>query len=121
MDMLLDDGIRKCTLKKILYIPELTYNLISVARAGDAEKMVHFNNSSCEFRNEKDKLIAVGAREGSLYHLRYANKSPQQLKEQRPMRPGTGGNRVWSTYECLEVQPMSIFPRTREAAESAFC
>jgi L-fucose mutarotase/ribose pyranase (RbsD/FucU family) len=71
MDMLLNDGIRrKCTLKKVLYVPELAYNLISVARAGDAEKTVHFDDSSCEFRNEKDEIIAVGAREGSLYHPR---------------------------------------------------
>ena len=68
MDMLLNDGIRrKCTLKKVLYIPELAYNLISVARAGEAEKMVHFDNSSCEFQNKKDEIIAVSACEGSLY------------------------------------------------------
>ena len=42
------------------------------------------------------------------------------------MKPGTGGNHVWSTYEYLKVQLMSIFPRTREGnwtrrAESASC
>ena len=48
MDMLLNDGIRwKCTLKKVLYIPKLAYVLISVARAGYAEKTVHFDDSSC--------------------------------------------------------------------------
>ena len=78
MDMLLSDGIRrKCTLKKVLYVPKLAYNLISVVRASDAEKTVHFDDSSCEFRNEKDEIIAIGAREGSLYHLRYANKSQE--------------------------------------------
>ena len=63
MDMLLNDGIRwKYTLKKVLYIPELAYDLISVARAGYAEKTVHFGDSSCEFRN-KDEIITVGAPE----------------------------------------------------------
>ena len=48
-----------------IYIPELAYDLISVGRAGYAEKMVHFDYSSCEFQN-RDEIITVGAREGSL-------------------------------------------------------
>lgn len=57
----MNDGIRQnCTLKKVLYVPELAYNLISVARAGDAEKTVHFVDLSCEFQNEEE-IISVGA------------------------------------------------------------
>ncbi|MCG8622199.1 MAG: hypothetical protein MJE68_09430 [Proteobacteria bacterium] len=77
MDMFLNDGIRrKCTLNKVLYVTELGYSLISVARAGYAEKTVHFDDSNCEFRN-KDEIITVGACEGSPYHLRYAKKSQE--------------------------------------------
>ena len=67
VDMLLDDGTRRsCRLKKVLYVPKLAYNLVSVPRAGDAEKTVHFDNSSCEFHNKEGGVIALGAREGSL-------------------------------------------------------
>ena len=80
MDMLLDNGTRRsCTLKKVLYIPKLAYNLVSVPRAGDAKKTVHFDNSNCEFRNEEGEVIALGAREGSLYYLKYAKKSQENI------------------------------------------
>ena len=80
MDMLLDDETRRsCTLKKVLYVPKLAYNLVSVPRAGDAKKTVHFDNSSCEFRNEKDEVIALGACQGSLYYLKCAKKSQESV------------------------------------------
>ena len=65
------------TEESTVYVPEPAYNLISVARAGDTEKTVHFDNSSCEFQN--DKIIAVGAREGSLCHVRCAKKSQEDM------------------------------------------
>ena len=100
MDMLLNDGIRrKCTLKKALYVPEPAYNLISVARAGDTEKTVHFDNSSCAFRN-KDEIIAVGAREGSLYHLRCAKKSQEDMS----MAQSKNKERLW--YHRFGYQSM---------------
>ena len=80
LDMLLDDGTRRsCALKKVLYVPKLAYNLVSVPRAGDAGKTVHFDDSSCEFRNEKDEVIAIGTREGSLYYLKCARKSQESV------------------------------------------
>ena len=52
MNMVLKEGItRECTLKKVLYVPKLAYNLVSVPRAVDAKKTVHFNDTSCEFWN----------------------------------------------------------------------
>ena len=74
MDLLLDDGTRRsCTLKKVLYVLELAYNLINVSRAGDVERTVHFDDSSCEFLNEKNEIFTFGAREGRLYYLKFAN------------------------------------------------
>ena len=63
----------------MLHVPKLVYNLVSVPRAGDAEKMVHFDDSSCEFRNEEGEVIALGTREGSLYYLRCAKKSQESV------------------------------------------
>lgn len=78
MEMLLSNGSnRGCTLKKVLYVPKLAYNLVSVSRAAEAGKTVHFENSSCEFQNESGETIAFGERHGSLYHLKFDRK-PQE-------------------------------------------
>ena len=76
MDMILRDGTRRgCALKKVLYVPELAYNLISVVRAGEAGKTVCFDELGCEFRNDRGDTIALGVRQGSLYYLKFAMKS----------------------------------------------
>ena len=68
MDMLLNDGVRSqermCI--EVLYVPELAYNLVSMSRAAEAGKTVHFDDSGCEFRNERGEVIAFGVRQGTL-------------------------------------------------------
>lgn len=77
LDMLLDDGTRRgCSLMKVLYVPELAYNLVSVARATEAGKDVQFDDFSCKFQNESGETIALGKRHGSLYFLELAK--PQE-------------------------------------------
>ena len=74
--MLLNDGSRRgCALKKVLYVPELAYNLVSVLRAAEAGKSVYFDDSGCEFLNEASETVALGVRQGSLYYLKFARKS----------------------------------------------
>ena len=78
VDMVLTDGTKRgCMLRKVLYVPELAYNLVSVSKATDAGKTVHFDDATCEFRNESDEVFAVGAREGSLFYLKVARKSQE--------------------------------------------
>ena len=80
MDMLLNDGVRRgCALKKVLYIPKLAYNLVSVSRAAEAGKTVHFDDSGCEFHNERAEVIALGVRQGTLYYLKFARKSQEKV------------------------------------------
>ena len=90
MDMLLNDGVRRgCALKKVLYVPELAYNLVSVSRAAEAGKTVHFDDSGCEFRNERGEVIALGVRQGTLYYLKFARKSRMWLKAKTMKGSGT--------------------------------
>ena len=52
MNMVLKEAItRECTLKKVLYVPKLAYNLVSVPRAVDAKKTVHFNDEWWAFHS----------------------------------------------------------------------
>ena len=65
--------------EEVLYVPGLAYNLVSVSKAADAGKTVHFDDSVCEFRNESGEVIAVGAQEGSLFYLKIARKSRESV------------------------------------------
>ena len=78
MDMLLSNGSRRsCALKRVLYVPELAYNLVSVPRAVEAGKSVHFDDSGCDVLNETGETVALGVRQGSLYYLKFAIKSQE--------------------------------------------
>ena len=78
LDMLLADGTKKCLLRRVLYVPELAYNLVSVYRATEAGKTVHFDDDDCEFRDNRDEVIVLGVRDGSLYYLKFVRKSQNE-------------------------------------------
>lgn len=70
LDMNLPDGTTKrCKLHDVLYVPNLTYNLLSVSKAAESGKTAEFSKTNCRFLDAKKKLIAVGMRLGSLYYL----------------------------------------------------
>ena len=59
LDMLLPDGSsRKCSLQKVLYVPKLAYNLVSVSRATEAGKSVTFSKGGCEFSDDSGQTTA---------------------------------------------------------------
>ena len=78
LDMLLPDGSsRKCSLQKVLYVPKLAYNLVSVSRATEAGKSVTFSKGGCEFSDHSGQTTAFATKQGSLYHLELCGK-PQE-------------------------------------------
>ena len=92
MDMIMSDGSRRgCALKKVLYVPELAYNLVSVSRAAEAGKTAYFDDSGCEFLNEENETVALGVRQGSLYYLKFAIKSREGVCVARTENKG----RLW--------------------------
>ena len=60
---------RKCTLHDVLYIPELSYNLLSVSKAVERGNIVKFGLSSCIIRDSNRKLITVAQNVGGLYQV----------------------------------------------------
>ena len=62
---------KECKLQDVLYVPKLSYNLLSVARATKFKKKVKFTDSGCYILDEKHKLVAKATRSGSLYYLDY--------------------------------------------------
>ena len=60
---------RKCTLHDVLYIPELSYNLLSVSKAVERGNIAKFGSSSCIIRDSNRKLITVAQNVGGLYQI----------------------------------------------------
>ena len=76
MDMILSDGMRReYALKKVFYVLELAYNLVSVSRATEAGKKIHFCDLRSEFGNEKDEVIVLGTRQENLCYVNLRRKS----------------------------------------------
>ena len=61
--------LKKCTLHDVLLVPGLAYNLLSVTSASKRGKETKFSEMTCEIRDSKSKVVAIGRREGSLYYL----------------------------------------------------
>ena len=72
LDMVLPSGqVRSCILCDVLYVPELSYNLISVAKASLKGKIIKFTKSVCYMLDKGHKMVAKATRVGGLYLLDY--------------------------------------------------
>ena len=70
LDMKLPNGnTQKCKLHDVLYVPSLSYNLLSVSKAAQHGKVTKFGNIACHILGSNRKLIARATKVGSLYHL----------------------------------------------------
>ena len=60
---------RRCKFHNVLYVPELTYNLLSVSKAVDKGISFTFNESECVIKDSNQKLITIATKVGSLYRV----------------------------------------------------
>ena len=60
---------KSCVLHNALYVPSLSYNLVSVSKATMFGKTVKFNEHGCFIFDENQKPIAAAERVGNLYYL----------------------------------------------------
>ena len=58
-----------CKLHNVLYVPELTFNLLSVSKAAEAGKRILFHSTDCQIVDWKDMVVALGDKKGNLYYL----------------------------------------------------
>jgi len=61
---------KKCTLSRVYYVPNLSYNLLSVSEITKKNKKVTFNDRGCEIFDDKNNLLAIGGKVGNLFILR---------------------------------------------------
>ena len=69
VNMNLPDGDVECTLNDVLYVPELSYNLLSVSRASETGKDITFTTTGCQIFDETQELMAEGTKIGNLFYL----------------------------------------------------
>ena len=79
--MNLPKGKRRCKLYGVLFVPSLSYNLLSISKISKMRKVAKFSESGCQITNSENKLIACASKCGSLYFLEcesrdQANTSP---------------------------------------------
>lgn len=85
----LPDGETKIgRLSDVLYVPTLSYNLLSVPKTTEAGNTVRFGETHGEFTNSQGEVLAVASKAGGLYYLnceplydRVNVSSDQQSKE----------------------------------------
>ena len=62
---------RNCKLHDVLYVPELTYNLLSVSKAVEKGASFIFEESECIIKDANQRIITVATKVGSLYLVTY--------------------------------------------------
>ncbi|KAK4327573.1 hypothetical protein Pmani_001980 [Petrolisthes manimaculis] len=81
--LLPDNKIQKCILSDVLYVPKLSFNLLSVSKSAKLGKVTKFSGNECKIFCEKDNLIAFAEKKGNLYHLKctmYVHKANAACK-----------------------------------------
>ena len=75
LDTILPGGsTQKCRLENVLFVPKLSYSLLSVSKASEVGKTTKFNKSGCQILNKEKKIVASATRVGNLYYLKYHRK-----------------------------------------------
>ena len=75
-------------LRDVLYVPRLSYNLLSVSKVADAGKTTEFDDVHCRITGEGGKLLAMATKVGSLYYLDYQKISRgQQVNAAETKKP----------------------------------
>ena len=63
------DRVKKCKLHDVLYVPNLSFNLLSVAKASDFVSSTVFDDEGCQFLNANGEIVATGLKNHHLYYL----------------------------------------------------
>ena len=53
---------KKCELHSALYVPDLSYNLLNVAKMTDRGKKVNFYGSKCQVVDKKERVMAIAVK-----------------------------------------------------------
>ncbi len=60
---------QECKLHNVLFVPNLSYNLLSVSKVAEAGKSVSFEETTCNISRSDGEIIAIAKKVGCLYYL----------------------------------------------------
>ena len=75
-------------LSDVLYVPTLSYNLLSIPKTTEAGNTAEFTDTQCELQNSQGEVVAVAFKAGGLYYLNceplysHVNVSSQQKSKE---------------------------------------
>ena len=73
---------RKFKLKKVLFAPELKFNLFSVPKATEARKTIEFGKQGCRIiDNSTKQTIGSGRKRGNLYYINCVRKEEVRVSK----------------------------------------
>ena len=64
--------VQKCRLSNVQYVPNLSYNLMSVSQLGKTGKTTEFSGSGCKIKSKSGTVVASARSVGNLYYLNIA-------------------------------------------------
>ena len=73
--MLPNGELKKTILHDVLYVPGLSYNLLSVAKMTDRGRKVSFWESWCQVADNRKHVVACAKKKGGLYQLLFIRSS----------------------------------------------
>ena len=88
-----DGNVRRCNLRKVLFVPNLAYNLLSVSKAAEAGKTTQFDECGCQILTDDGKVIAVAKRVGNLYYLECEESECTSEEQREALAPP-----VWASW-----------------------
>ena len=68
------DTVKRCRLFDVLFMPQLSYILLSVSKATKSGKTFEFSQSGCRILDSDNRTVATAKKSGNLYHLNCARK-----------------------------------------------
>ena len=73
-----------CKVRDVMYVPKISYNLLSVSKASEFGNTTKFSRSGCQIFDVKHDLIATATRVGSLYYLNcHTDRHEANLSQQQ--------------------------------------
>lgn len=88
-----DESFKPATLYDVLFVPQLSYNLLSVNKSTELGNTFQFDELTCQIINETDQIVGSGTKQGNLYLLecRYT-RSADENHEVIHINATTSGN-----------------------------
>ena len=112
---------RKCTLKNVLYVPEMSHNLLSVPKISAGGKVVQFTDKLCKITDGYTTL-AYGRKVGNLYILAEGSRRQSSLcnpyrKHWQPMSKENCHQSVYAltALNCTGARPARLRVRCRNS------